>query len=674
MIAGGLLCGVIELASVAFTVLTTARDETSTRAAAAVSALGDERWQFALHIVFSLAFVGMVLGAAQALVRWVFLAKPTRGFLRDVVWTFVLIAVLVLGRSSAAPALVSPTVPLPASVAGWLAAHVSPMFFYALPFIAAAVAVFRAWQRKQRARSGTLAAATTLLVLFSCRTPELTAGGTPAQPNVLILAADSVRPDHIRSFGYSRATTPNIDKLVSGGAVFDRALAPLAMTTPSWTSILTGRYPHTHGVRHMFPDRRLRPRSLDTLPRAALEKGYRTAVLSDYAGDFFPIFDFGFQETKTSPPLNARTVFQREVLLHSPLALALLEPMPESIRPTTFRYLPNAADAERLADEIIGEMDAGRSSKPFFIVAFFSTTHVPFASRYPYDLKFTDPSYTGEHRFQYNLSSIADISRAETPISDADAKHLIGLYDGALASVDAAMGRVLETMSERGLDKNTIVVLLSDHGENLFEPGQTTLHGKWFRGGDEANRVPLVWRGPKITGGVHVSEPVSLIDVAPTLVELLGLRPLDRAEGRSLAGALRGEPLPRKTIFAETGAWLNGAPDKDSIATPKLVDLLELDPKDDGQVIMKPQHEDLVVTAKHRALWDGPLKLIYEPTSAGGIRFQLFDVERDPTQHTNIAEQNPQMTNALIQRMFEWLRRDPERDLDSRGLVVRKGG
>jgi arylsulfatase A-like enzyme len=688
MIAGGLVCAFLQVASIGFAVLTTARDEASTRAASAISGLGDQRWQFALHLIALISFMGVVIGAVQAIIRFVFGSK--RGFWRDVAWSLVLLFVLVLGRSSDAPALVSPSLPLPEGATRWLAVHVPPGFFYALPIVAAIVAVVRAYQRRRLKQRISMAPAAGILFVLSsalalspvaCKPARAASTATPDQPNILILAADSVRPDHLSSFGYARPTTPNLDRdLVASAATFERALAPLAMTTPSWVSILTGRYPHAHGIRHMFPDRRLRPRSLATLPKALAEqKGYRTTVLSDYAGDFFPIFDFGFQSTKTSPPLNARTVFQRELLLRSPLALALLEPMPESIRPPAFRYLPNAADAERLADEVIDEIDGAGvkkqdKDKPFFIVSFFSTTHVPFASRYPYDLRFTRPEYAGEHRFAYNLSSIADIARAEAAISPEDAQHLIGLYDGALASVDVAMGRVLAALKARNLDQNTIVIFLSDHGENLFEPGQTTLHGKWFRGGDEANRVPLVMRGPKIKAGARIHEPVSLIDLAPTLAELTGLPPLERQEGRSLATALRtGEPLKPKIIFAETGAWLNGAPDKQSLPTPKLVDLLELDPNDDGQIIIKPQYEDDIVKAKHRALWDGDLKLIYEP-GPDAVRFFLYDLGKDPGQLHNISEENPARTNPLIQKMFEWLRKDPERELDGRGYVVRRGG
>src|SRR5204863_5853596 len=113
----------------------------------------------------------------------------------------------------------------------------------------------------------------------------------------------------------------------------------------------------------------------------------------------------------------------------------------------------------------------------------------------------------------------------------------------------------------------------ADHGENLFEPGQTTLHGRWFRGGDEANRVPLLFRGPGVAAGQRVSQPVSLVDLAPTLADWMGWPPLPRAEGRSLAPALRGQPLPARPVFAETGAWLSGRADDQGLSYPPLQDL-----------------------------------------------------------------------------------------------------
>jgi arylsulfatase A-like enzyme len=652
---GALFGAAVQGFSAVVAYLSTSQDRASKQAANVVNQqLGDERYWFLLAIVGDVMAICALLGLAQAAVR--LLLKHRASWLRDLGWTFALVVTLLLGRASSAPALVVPALPLPHDWATWLARHIPAWFFYALPLFVLAFALGRYVRLRKLA-----AAATLVLPFVACSH----AHRAHEKPNVLILAADSVRPDHMSGFGYDRPTTPHLDQLMKDGASFDHALAALAMTTPSWTSILTGRYPHSHGVRHMFPDRRSRPMSLDALPKIARENGYRTAVISDYAGDFFPIFDFGFDRVQTSPPLNTRTLFQREVVLRSPLAVGFLEPLPDSLRPTIFRYMMNAPDAERLADEILANVDE-LSDQPFFTVAFFSTTHVPFAPRAPWVSEFTRPDYNGEHAFSYNLTSIADIARAENAVTADDAHQLIALYDGALASVDAACGRVLAA-----LDDNTIVLFLADHGENLFEPGQTTLHGKWFRGGDEASRVPFLIRGPKIKPGVRVAQPVSLVDLAPTLADLLGMRPLERADGRSLLPALKGEPLPPKTVFAETGAWLNGAPDGDSIPTPPLSELIEADPSDDGQLILRPKYEDLVVIAKHRALWDGDLKLIYEPSPIGA-NFSLFDLKADPHQEHNIIGARADAAAPLITSMWRWLGRDPEREVDARGHLVRR--
>lgn len=678
---GALTGFVVQAMSVGWAVLVTERDEATTRAAAAVSLLGDERWVFCARVVAAVTLFGAAVGAMQAILRVLARNPQPAGeaklepLRRDLAWTSGALVVLVLAKLCTSPALVAPALPLPMRMLTWIAAHVSPDFFHGVLLVAVLVALVKGLVHRRRAAASATAAA---LMLVSALGAQACKGGkatkatkaTAKKPNVLVIASDSVRPDHLSALGYSLPTTPNIDQLIARGTLFDHTMAPLAMTTPSWVSIVTGRYPHGHGIRHMFPDQRVRARSMDALPKLAAENGYRTVVVSDYAGDFFPIFDFGFAEKKTSPPLNTRTVFQREVLLRSPLAIMFLEPLPEGIRPSCFRYLMNNADADRLADEVISEIDA--DERPFFIVVFFSTTHVPFASRYPYYDRYASPGYGGEHAFAYNLSTIADIARADTPISRGDAQQLIALYDGALASVDAGVGRILDGLTSRGLDDRTVVLFLSDHGENLFEAGQTTNHGKWFRGGDEANRVPLVFRGPSIPAGARVSHPVSLVDVAPTLTELLGWRALDRVEGHSLAAALQGKELKPRAVFAETGAWLNAPPDPEGIPTPPLFELLAADPKDDGQIVIKPRYEDVVVSAKHRAVWQGNHKLVYEPTIAGAT-IHLYDMAADPGQTQDLAPTSPK-TKPLLKLLFNWIGKDPEREVDGSLHVVRRDG
>lgn len=671
---------VLQAGTLAWIVVAAPSDATAARAAEAVSGLGDERWTFLARLTLGTSAAGAVLGFAQALLRRVALERERcrLGRIgRDVLFTAAALAVHVLGRTCNAPALLAPALPLPASLVAIFVAHVAPEAVYGALLLVALAALTGGLLVRRRARVSvaplallsTLVAVAFLLVPSGCSRARVRVADRQKRPDIVILASDSVRSDHLSSLGYTLPTTPNLDQLVHDGTTFDRTLAALAMTTPSWTSILTGRYPHGHGIRHMFPDERLRPASLDALPKIAAENGYRTVVLSDYAGDFFPLFDFGFARAQVPPPLNARTVFQQAILSRDALALALLEPLPDALRMSGFRYLPNAADAERLADEALDELDA--DPRPLFLVVFFSTTHVPFASRAPYYDRFASPTYGGEHRFSYNLLSLADLGKAGAALAPRDVAQVVGLYDGALSSVDAAIGRILDGIDQRGGRDSTLVLFFADHGENLFEPGQTTLHGRWFRGGDEASRVPLLVRGPGIAAGYREGQPVSLVDLAPTLTQALGWRPLANVEGRSLVAGLQGLALPPAPVFAETGAWLDGPPDPDGIPTPPLVDLLTLDPRDDGQLIVKPELEDVLVTAKYRAIWSGTNKLVYLPTPTG-VRFALFDLASDPHQRRELDAKSPE-GQRLTRTLLDWMARDPEREIDGRLHVVRRG-
>ena len=666
----------LQIAALIWIALAQAGDPTTARVAqSAAGVLGKARLVFALALVGGVTLVGATIGALQALLRvWAAgsLGANRSGAVADIAWTLLASGLWVLARLCATPALVAPSLPR------WrwldlLVLHAAPWMFYGLLGAFAAIALLLGTvRRRDSLRPGRrsvvgLAALAVLVMAVAMRWRPR--GSSGARTNVLILAADSVRPDHMSGLGYARATTPNLDQLAAQGTLFDRVMAPLARTTPSWLSFLTGRYPHGHGIRHMFPDRRLRPRSLPTLPRTLAASGYRTAVISDYAGDFFSTFDLGFQHERLPPPLNLRTVFETQLLERSPLAVAFLAPLPEGLRPKAFRYLMMNADPERLADEVIAEMDG---SGPFFTVAFFSATHVPFSSPYPSWRSFVSPEYRGEHLYRYDVAGLSGLARAEAPLDQADAQHVIALYDGALLSVDRAVGRILGELARRGLDQSTLVVFLSDHGENLFEPGQTTLHGKWFRGGDEANRVPLILRGPGVSAGLRVHQTVSLVDGSPTLAELLGVD-APPSEGRSLTPALHGADLPSVPVFAETGLWLSGSATPEGMRYPDLLQLLAVDEqRDDGQIVLAARFEDLVVEAKHRALWLNNWKLVYEPTRAG-FRVQLYDLARDPGQRNDVFADSP-VGAALLQTLRQWMDLDRERRLDSRGHMVRTGG
>jgi arylsulfatase A-like enzyme len=293
------------------------------------------------------------------------------------------------------------------------------------------------------------------------------------------------------------------------------------------------------------------------------------------------------------------------------------------------------------------------------VIAFFSTTHVPFAAPWPWYRKYASPAYGGPHRYLYDVQKLGDVTASDVRLPDGDIDQVRHLYDGSVAAVDAAIGRILEHV-----DDKTYVVLLADHGENLFEPGNTTFHGKWFRGGDEANHVPLVIAGPGVTAR-RVPEPVSLVDVAPTLLELLGL-PAASFDGVSLTPAMTSGHAPAHDVFAETAVWLAGPPEPDGVHYPALPQLLEADPQDGFQLVLRTRYQDVTVEAKHRMLRRGSSKLIYVPIS-NGVRWQLYDMDADPHQQRELPA--PQ---ELMQAMRKFLQRDPERELDARDHVVRR--
>jgi arylsulfatase A-like enzyme len=261
------------------------------------------------------------------------------------------------------------------------------------------------------------------------------------------------------------------------------------------------------------------------------------------------------------------------------------------------------------------------------------------------------------------------MGRAETPLGRRDARQVVDLYDGCLAAVDDGIGQLLRALEQRGIAERTLVAVLADHGENLFEPGQTTLHGKWFRGGDEANRVPFLLRGPGVPTGRRVETPVSLVDLAPTLCTLARLRCPEEMDGRPLTSAFAG-PLEPAPVFAESGEWLTGMADPDGLRYPPLAQLLATDDEDQGQLIVRPQYEDLMVRAKHRAVWLERWKLVYEPRDSGP-RYQLFDLSVDSAQRRDLGADHP-AAQRLIPTLRAWIAQDPERVLDRYDLLERR--
>ncbi len=484
---------------------------------------------------------------------------------------------------------------------------------------------------------------------------------------VIVLAADSLRPDHFSSEGYFRSTTPNLDQLRKDAAWIPDFFSPIASTTASWASMLSGVYPHRHGVRDLFPRREESNLQLPTLPKILGAQGYQTVVVSDYAGEMFNRVRFGFDLIDAPPATSLEVFADREAFQRLPLAMALLTgSFGERLFPVG-RYLPVNADPDLLTGRVEAHLDRLASEgRPFLLVVFYSVTHLPFAAPMPDANAFTRPDYRGPSRYSYEIQQIGDISRLSARPSESEADQVRALYDGALRSFDRQVGRVVRRLEQIGLKREQrLLIITGDHGEGLFEPGVTTEHGKWFAGGEAANRTPLLIQGGGVSPGTK-ARLASGVDFFPTIADALQLPIPDGLDGVSL---LR-EGDAERSVFAETALWLGGeasAP-PGAIGYPPLVEILEVE-LDSHALVLKRAYVEATVTAKLRAIRKGPWELIYTPTKQLP-RWQLFNLRDDPFAERELSNEYSETFRSLRSELIEWLTRDPLRWLDANDRLI----
>lgn len=480
-----------------------------------------------------------------------------------------------------------------------------------------------------------------------------------ANPNILMIGSDTLRADRLGALGYHRTLTPNIDQLARQGALFTNCYVPCARTAPSLISMLTGTWPHTHGIRDNFvPDEETRLK-VAALPHLLKAQGYRTAALSDWCGGDMGKFFFGFDYTDLpEDQWNLKYLIRQgpkdlrlfvSLFTHNRLGRLFL--------PEVY-YLggvpltqPMGKRARRLVSRL------AERSEPFFLNVFYSTTHPPFASEWPWYGRFGDPTYQGESKFAMaRLTDPFDIIRRQgAPREEFDLDQIIDLYDGCVAEFDDEVGKMLAHLDTCGLSDNTIVVVYSDHGMEFFE------HDTWGQGnsavGDFSPRIPLVIRDPRKPARGKIDSVVRSIDLAPTLLELVGAPRNTGMEGVSLASCLgESKPCPELDAFNETGIWIAdipGLPDT-HLRYPDLLELIEVPDRMRGTLAIKPQYCAAILSAKDRMIRRGRWKLVYQPLEDGALQ-RLFDLEADPECKTDVLAQHPDVAETLQRALSNWM-------------------
>jgi len=411
-----------------------------------------------------------------------------------------------------------------------------------------------------------------LCVLSGCFLSACAAPQVPAHArNVVLITIDTLRADHVGAYGYVRARTPALDALAAGGAMFERAYAAAPITLPSHASILTGRYPPGHGAR----DNGLRVSGgVATLATALHARGMKTgAFVAAFPLDHQFGLDRGFDVYGDRLPRDSNGQLANE-------------------RPASDVVNDAVAWLRTIAPSVTSP--GGPAASPTGSPAFFLWVHL-FEPHAPYG----DP---------------------------ASGRSAIDRYDDEIAIADREIARLLDALAPAR--QQTVIVAAGDHGEAFGEHGEFA-HSIFVY--DTTLRVPLVMSGPGVPAGTRVTTAASLVDVAPTILELSGApRASDGAatlkdvDGASVVPLFHGGAMPHRELYAESFA-----------------PLVEFG------------------WAPLRAIRSDAWKLIAAPKP------ELFDVGRDPGELTNRVDSE----SSVVQRLSDRANRYAAADLPTGAAV-----
>ena len=375
--------------------------------------------------------------------------------------------------------------------------------------------------------------------------------------NVVLVSLDTLRADSLGTYGYSRATSPNLDRLARKGTVFLNTYAQAPSTFPSHMSIFTSQYPWTHKVVNILRDR-LSPETV-TLPMLFRQRGYSTlwaAPLSDPTLDLDAGFKSGFNDFIDTNQLadklisdDIKSVFawlernaQKKFFMffhtyrvHDPYLPAKTS-LERFLAPVPSRYL-SREDFERKVSSKAG-MDMCQGLSEALNQALARTC--PPAGQPTTEQDITD----------FIRSRIA-FWEGLVPDSPADIQYYKTLYDAGVFEADAVVGALYRKLEQLDLADKTILIVTSDHGEEFMEHGRV-VHAQLYR---ETLHVPLIFVFPRKKIGRKIPRTAQSIDIMPTILEAVGIAGPVRAEGRSLLPQIKGDTAVPPIPLTFAGPW-----------------------------------------------------------------------------------------------------------------------
>lgn len=475
----------------------------------------------------------------------------------------------------------------------------------------------------------------------------------PAKPDILLIILDTLRRDHLSTYGYWRETSPCLDDFSTRMTVFDRAIAPAQWTVPSHASMFTGIYPGAHQLTQA--NGRL-SRSYPTLAEILQVEGYHTVgfsnnplvgVLDNELTRGFDAFYNYFGASPKRPMERSRlrrafaTQFRRAAgrisnlfAQHDDLFRWSLNPL---FFPTLARFANYKGDTERSLDDLLGywtSHHAGGAEGPMFAFLNLMGAHTPY--RPPQDiLRQIDPALSRDrHAFSFISRFNRDPAHWASPIDaplEAWQSHAIdAFYDAEIAHQDRQLGHFLKALDKGGHLDNTLVIIAADHGEGH---GDHRFFGHGFAVYQELVHVPLMIYDLERFPAKSIRSNVSTRRIFHTILDCAGIAPplvqSDVAE-LSLLGSLQGKPEQEADIvYAE--------------AVPPKIFLHVLQHR-------TPHHiEELQLHQTRRGLYQGHHKLAMVGESIEG----LFDISADPAEQDNIAAMQAAVASDMRGKVLE---------------------
>lgn len=392
------------------------------------------------------------------------------------------------------------------------------------------------------------------LIFFGCgggsQTSSTAVKSQPDAPNVVMIVVDTLRPDRLGAWGQARETSPHIDKLAAESIRFSRATSQAPWTTPSTASLLTSLYPHELGIEtepNKVPDEAI------LLPELLRDRGYQTfgVVASSFLSQLFN-FDQGFGSFEDRNVSGLMSITSPEV---TTAAIKMLQRRDRS--------------------------------RPFFLFVHYFDPHFHYNSHSDFD--FAD----GEQ----------DDHPEKTEAAAPESGQLFDAYDSEVGFTDHYIGKLLDFLRDKGLFDDALIVFTADHGEEFLD------HGGWKHAHslyEEVIHVPLLLKLPQSSAGRVEDRQVGLIDVFPTITEILGVDVEHRISGASLFSADEGRP-----VFSETS---------------------------------RNNNLQAVIYKGHKAIVD----------LNDDEKWQLYDLRTDPAEKHDLAGEREELLQELMEEVRRW--------------------